>query len=684
MSLFNKLFKKNSRKREDAEKHLDMIDSFILREFMKCESVYRHQAVSYPRFTNHHPATMGFLIRNLFPECEGKVKDAICLTMVEFGGGPETKRIRDPKAIEELQPIGLSLYKNDEGKECPIPGQNYSILIHFSDDAPIREVLFHLRGAGGFHVHSPYIRVSVMIPPLGKEEDLHSGIPWLESTPMRGVNCAADQFSFLIVEDHADNRKLLDQYETIEQEVKRKRKSDVELTELEQDVYDGFEEFRSVSGYLGYGKWLADQERWTDAYRQFVRVWNISHHILNNNPEDDSEWYYSLAYAMGRCLFHMGRLDEAAYFLGLAIERNKKYAADLDVVYAGLGDIRVSEASSHIQKRRVAELKMATEKPYESGMLTIGEVFKELFGAVPGSLTSMALCNDNEDGDIVICESKDVWNAPLHILAKDKTTAIIMFCPVGYITGNEADKSKLCFNSTFVVRVHKAQTGNDDELLRMTIMLPSFNYDSEKIVLRRENIPEGFSLIIGTSDTDIIGSDSLEHCHALAKSGRFLESIHNAKYHFNRLLSRWEELNEEEKEDFFVAAYQVGYGLMDFHMMEKAHYYLEIAAQCGAEQCYTEYLNCLSNSYDPRTISVIDSFMQADYEESTQEQLHRWKSFLKRRKAFLLVEAKKLEEAKVILNDLIRDPDPVNRKFAMEELAFIDPIGDWSRKLPQE
>ena len=55
--------------------------------------------------------------------------------------------------------------------------------------------------------------------------------------------------------------------------------------------------------------------------------------------------------------------------------------------------------------------------------------------------------------------------------------------------------------------------------------------------------------------------------------------------------------------------------------------YLEIAAQCGTEECYTEYLDCLCNSYDPRTISVIDTFMQVDSEGGAQEQLHCWTSF---------------------------------------------------------
>ena len=674
MSLFNKLFKKNAKKEEDSKRVFD-VDKMMLQEFLKCESVYRHQEFTFPRFTKEKPATIGFLIKELFPDCVGKIRDAINLTMVEFGGGPKTLRFSNPKEIEDLHPIGLSLYTNDEGEEYPITGQNYTLLVRFTEEAPLKEVLFHLRGVGGYYFKTAYMRVSVMIPPLGKQEDLHTGTPGVDA-PLSGVNCAADQTSFLIVEDHADNRKLLSQYEEIEKVVEKKVKEDEELTDIERTVYDGFSDFKPLPGYVGYGKWLSDQGRWFDAYRQFVRVWHVSHHVLNNNPDGDQGWFYSLAYDMGKCLDKLGRLDEAAYFLELAKEKEKDAEADLDSVYTRLGDIRVKEESSEALKQRKAEIRSATEGPYASSMLTIGDMLGELFGAVPGSLTCMAIRNDNEEGDTIVKEAKEVWNTPLSVIAKDRTTAIIMYSPVGYITGNEADQSKLCVNNTFVIRVHKAQTGQDDGLFRLSIMLPAFNLDSEKIYLRRENIPEGISIILGTKEPPKVEGwfkePSFGHCYDLAKSGRFLESVHEAKYIFNKLIARWEELNEKDADDFFEAAYQVGYGLMDFRLMEKAQYYLEIAAQRRYVKYMQEYLNCLNNSFDPRTMSVIDSFMKMEFEEDAPKEIHEWNCFLKRRKAYFLVEARKFDEAKPILLELICDPDPTNRDFAKGELDYIE------------
>ena len=151
-----------------------------------------------------------------------------------------------------------------------------------------------------------------------------------------------------------------------------------------------------------------------------------------------------------------------------------------------------------------------------------------------------------------------------------------------------------------------------------------------------------------------------------------MESGHEAKYIFNRLLSRWEDLSDDERDDFFEAAYQVGYSYMDFRLMGKAQYYLEIAAQSRYVLYMQEYLNCLSNSFDPRTMSVIDTFLNMSFKEDAPKAINEWKCFLKRRKAYALVEARKYEEAKALLTELLNEPDPTNRDFAKNELAYIE------------
>ena len=671
MSLLGKLFKKEVKREEDSRKSVDVVDKIMLQDFLKCESVYRHQAIVFPRFSKDKPATIGGLIKALFPACDGKIREAVCLTMEMFGANPRTAIISDFQEIEGMKPVESSLYTDDEGKTLPITGLNHVVLISFTEEAPLKEILFHFRVTGGLYCDSAYMRVSVMIPPLGKQEDFHSGTPGAV-TPLSGTNCAADQFSFLIVEDFDDNREMLARYDAVEAEVKRKLKRDAELTDLERCVYVGFNAFKPLYEYVSYGRLLAGQNRWFDAYRQFVRAWHISPQAFRMSNDEEQSWYYSLAYEMGKCLVHLDRLDEASYFLKLASGKEKEAIVALADVYARLGDVRVPDKFARIQEVYKNKLREATEKPYVFDSMTVGDALAELFGVIPGSLTCMALRNDNKEDGRIVNESKEVWNTPLSLLAKDGTTAIIMYCPVGYITGNESDASKLCFDSTIVIRVHKVQTGKDDGLFRMNVMLPAFNLDSDKLYLRNENIPAGMSVLFGTVEPPK-ECEPLWPCSALAKSGRFLETCRAAKYIFSRLLSRWEVLSDDEKEDFFESAFWIGFSYMDFRLMEKAEYYLDIAAQSNYVKYMKEYLNCLSNCSDPRAMSVIDSYMRMSREESTpKEEVHRWMSFLKRRKVYVLVEAGEYDAAKEILFELICDSVPENRVFAKHELDYIE------------
>lgn len=670
-------FIKNLFKKKDANEGKIDLDEMMLSGFLHCESIYRHQSINTPRFSKESPATIGYLIKALYPKAEGRITDACILSIDEFGGEPETKTLYDSAEIESLQPYWLTSYVNDKGEELPVKGRNIAVLVRFDKDAPIPEIVFHIRGVDGFYHGSPYIRISFMIPPLGQRDSLHSGIPGGE-IPLSGENCCAQQFSFLIVEEHKNVDKLLAQYEEIEREVNRKLQAGEELTSLERTVFKGFEQFNQPAEYAGYGQWLAKNNRWFDAYRQLIRLYNVASHSITANltKEENSNWFYPFAHDLGKCLFKLGRLDEAVYFFSLAAERIEDANRDLDNAYLLLCDIRASRSLPTELQIREEEIRKVTEKPLTQVQLSIGDMLSTLFGAVEGSLTSMTINYDGADKSIIIREQQKVWDTPLLELAKDGTTALIMYNPVGYITGNKDDQSKLCVNNTFVIRTRKAVTEKNDGLMRINIMLPAFNFDDDTLYPQKQIIPEGLSFIVGTNNPPHANgrfhNDEYGHCFDLVQSGRFLEGLFEAKYILKHLMSRWETLEQEQKDDFFEAAYQVGFCYMDFGLKEKANYYLEIASGCNYHIYMREYLNCLSNSHDPRTLSVIDRYLGMDLGDAPAEFVHDWMSFLKRRKAYTLIDAKQYDAAKQVLLELIKDPDPTNVSFAKGELDYID------------
>lgn len=138
-------------------------------------------------------------------------------------------------------------------------------------------------------------------------------------------------------------------------------------------------------------------------------------------------------------------------------------------------------------------------------------------------------------------------------------------------------------------------------------------------------------------------------------------------------------------------AYFIGCSYMNLHQYERAAYYLQLTLPT-THQSYTEaYVNCLVNGDDYRAMDVINSLLgglqqmlklydneEEDDEEEAFEpgeqqpartQLQAFVNFLKRRKAYLLINRGEYDEAERLLKQLLNDPD--NSDFALNELAYI-------------
>lgn len=91
------------------------------------------------------------------------------------------------------------------------------------------------------------------------------------------------------------------------------------------------------------------------------------------------------------------------------------------------------------------------------------------------------------------------------------------------------------------------------------------------------------------------------------------------------------------------------------------------------------FVNCLVNGHDFRAMNFIDSFLHEvmavtgeEPTEQTSPELQKavtFVAFLKRRKAYLLVQLERYDEAEKLLKHLLNDP--VSSDFALKELAYI-------------
>lgn len=136
-------------------------------------------------------------------------------------------------------------------------------------------------------------------------------------------------------------------------------------------------------------------------------------------------------------------------------------------------------------------------------------------------------------------------------------------------------------------------------------------------------------------------------------------------------------------------AYFIGCCYMGLHQYDRASYYLQLTIPT-THQSYTEaYVNCLVNSDDFRAMDVLTGLQgtlqtmlnnmenqvdEEDDEDEVQqgpnhEQLVGFLNFVKRRRAYMLVDKGKYKEAEKILKQLLDDPN--NSDFALSELAYI-------------
>lgn len=179
---------------------------------------------------------------------------------------------------------------------------------------------------------------------------------------------------------------------------------------------------------------------------------------------------------------------------------------------------------------------------------------------------------------------------------------------------------------------------------------------------------------------------------ALYEEKRFYEAIYYLQDVFTTMQAVYEQLGENSMEVFFETCFLLGSSLANLRRYNEASYYLVICLPLR-RVTYTEaYVNCLVNGNDFRALPTINSLLfqvtppsdlglgngdAGDEDDDVGSQMAEEQpspnapfiSFLKRRKAYVLINQKKYDEAESLLKQLLDDPE--NSDFALRELAYI-------------
>ena len=158
---------------------------------------------------------------------------------------------------------------------------------------------------------------------------------------------------------------------------------------------------------------------------------------------------------------------------------------------------------------------------------------------------------------------------------------------------------------------------------------------------------------------------------------RFYEALHFFEAAYQPWHKSFFNMNEDEKSAFFDVCYHIGFCYCELQLYKQAFYYLDIVGDIGRIDFAVEHVNALANAGDVRIFHTINNILHDiqeqynldDEEEDVPDNICRLVSFLKRRKAFSLIEFGKLDDAETEFKKLLNDP--ASHDYAIQELAYI-------------
>lgn len=171
--------------------------------------------------------------------------------------------------------------------------------------------------------------------------------------------------------------------------------------------------------------------------------------------------------------------------------------------------------------------------------------------------------------------------------------------------------------------------------------------------------------------TDEITGHRLYEGQRLFMARRYQEAIGPLLQAFEALQPTFENMKPENREQFYELCYLLGFCHHELGAYAKAYYYLDIIFPLRRIAFTEEYINVLVNNGDFRALSIINTLLMSLADSSVQQQstLHSFINFLRRRKAYVLIDRQQYAEAKLLLKQLLEEPE--SSDYALRELAYL-------------
>lgn len=187
-----------------------------------------------------------------------------------------------------------------------------------------------------------------------------------------------------------------------------------------------------------------------------------------------------------------------------------------------------------------------------------------------------------------------------------------------------------------------------------------------------EELSEEQQLIVDITDANVAYCLYWGKRHMLNE--RFVEAILLFENAYKAITPHYFNLCDEHKSIFAEVCYNLGFCYTEIRQYEKAFYYLDVLQFDGNVKHSTELINCLANNKDIRVFKIINEIMEAinqntDKDGEVPQELQSFVNFLRRRRAYSLIDFNKLDEAEKAFTEMLDEPE--NSDYALGELAYI-------------
>ena len=677
----------DSQKNEEGEPDMKVM---LKKSMINWESTYRNQHISmtddiqFPRSSFTSYVKVRDVIETLYPSLKDKFTGRNYLSKVseDVLSTGTSEKLGD---VLEVSPFAF-VFKKEGENQLTVLDESFAMTLEYKG---ANDKLYYLNlfvKVLGQAEHSVYLRVTTM-----KSAEVADDMITCRS------NSLPECYSAVMVYDVLDASEDIKFFEETVASAKKKMQAQEELDQFEVEAVNGIYGMHLPPYNYGFANWLFEKERYYDAYVMYERVYNALKPSANSLDKESREVFLATCFHMGACLQQWGELEKACYFFELASSAgvNEYIGAYVNIlallshnrVYYFLNQVRSQADKNEAAKNETTRLESlisnvekhyTVPETYNSGVLTLGYVLNRMFDVDPRCILG-ATINHTGDNDIApqVVSNADAWNLNIYDL-KD-SVLYVRYSRAQWQTKVEEDKSILCFDNAIMVDIHSAVTEDGKSCVRVNAMIPNFSRNDEKREFNPCNLPITGSFAMGDERPDkVFTNDQLKDVYEqavdLLGQRRIFEAMQGFDYIHRALKIEYTkaEATDETEELFFEATFQLGFCLVELGIYEKATYYLDWAQEGNKAEYAQEYINCMCNNNDVRALAAIESQLKVIVkpEEPEYQQAYEFhKSFLLRRKAYVLINWHMFDDAENLLKEMLNDPN--SKEYAEHELECI-------------